>query len=91
MERKNDKYQGSFPATYFFPVAMFTCREAGSDVHALIKELAIRQVEHRPDIHSDESRHLAEGTEVVRFRRRSSFVCSRHSRSVRDIISEDGE
>ena len=45
-----------------------------TDVHALIKKLAIRRVEHRLEIHSNESKHLAEGTEVVRLRRRFSFV-----------------
>ena len=48
-----------------------SCGEVGSDVHALIKELAIRQVEHRSEIHSNESQ--AEGTEV-RLRRRFYFV-----------------
>ena len=54
---------------------MSTCGEvAGSDVHALIKELAIRRVEHRSGTHSNEFQHLAEGTEVARLRRRFSFV-----------------
>ena len=53
---------------------MSTCGEVGSDVHALIKELIIRRVEHRSEIHSNESQHLAEGTEVARLRRRFSFV-----------------
>ena len=43
-------------------------------MHALIKELAIRRVEHRSETHSNESQHLAEGTEVARLRRRFSFV-----------------
>ena len=74
VERKKNKYRGSFPATYsFLPLAMSTCGEVGSDVHALIKELAIRRVERRSETHSNES-HLAEGTEVVRLRRRFSFV-----------------
>ena len=38
------------------------------------KELAIRQVQHRSETHSNESQHLAEGTEVARLRRRFSFV-----------------
>ena len=46
---------------------MSTCGEAGSDVHTLIKE-------HRSETHSNESRHLAEATEVARLRRRFSFV-----------------
>ena len=49
---------------------MSTCGEVGSDVYALTKELAIRQVEHRSEIHSSGSQHLVEGTEVARF----SFV-----------------
>ena len=50
------------------------CGEVGSDVHALIKELAIRRVEDRSETHSNESQHVAEGTEVARLRRRFSFV-----------------
>ena len=53
---------------------MSTCSEVGSDVLALIKELAIRRVEHRSETHSNESQHLAEGTEVARLWRRFSFV-----------------
>ena len=62
VERKKNKYRGSFPATYsLLPLAMSTCGEVGSDVHALIKELAIRRVQHRSKTHSNESQHLAEG------------------------------
>ena len=53
---------------------MSTCGEVGSDVHALIKELAIRRVEHRSETYSNESQHLAEGTQVARLRRGFSFV-----------------
>ena len=53
---------------------MSTCGEVGSGVHALIKKLAIRRVEHRSGIRSNESQHLVEGTEIVHFRRRFSFV-----------------
>ena len=75
VERKENKYWGSFPATYsFLPLTMSTCGEVGSDMYALIKELAIRRVEHRSEIHSNESQNLAEGTEVARLRRRLSFV-----------------
>ena len=75
VERKKNKYRGSFPATYsLFPLAMSTCGDVGSDVHALIKELAIRRVQHRSETYSNESQHLAEGTEVARLRRRFSFV-----------------
>ena len=42
-------------------------------MHALVKELAIRRVQHRSET-SNESQHLAEGTEVVRLRWRFSFV-----------------
>ena len=75
VERKKNKYRGWFPATYsLLPLVLSTCGEVGSDVHALIKELAIRRVEHRSETHSNESQHLAEGTEVARHRRRFSFV-----------------
>ena len=75
IERKKNKYRGSFPATYsLLPLAMSTCGDVGSDVHALIKELAIRRVQHRSETYSNESQHLAEGTEVARLRRRFSFV-----------------
>ena len=53
---------------------MSTCGDVGSDVHALIKELAIRRVQHRSETYSNESQHLAKGTEVARLRRRISFV-----------------
>ena len=53
---------------------MSTCGDVGSDVHALIKELVIRRVQHRSETYSNESQHLAEGTEVARLRRRFSFV-----------------
>ena len=75
VERKKNKYRGSFPATYsLLPLALSTCGDVGSDVHALIKELAIRRVHHRSETYSNESQHLAEGTEVARLRRRLSFV-----------------
>ena len=75
VERKKNKYRGSFSATYsLLPLAMSTCGDVGSDVHALIKELAIRRVQHRSETYSNESQHLAEGTEVARLRRRFSFV-----------------
>ena len=49
------------------------CCEVGSDVNAFIKELAIRRVEHRFEIHYNESQHLAEGKEVGRLRQQLSF------------------
>ena len=74
-ERKKNKYRGSFPATYsLLPLAISTCGDVGSDVHALIKELAIRRVQNRSETYSNKSQHLAEGTEVARLRRRFSFV-----------------
>ena len=75
VERKKNKYRGSFHATYsLLPLVMSTCDDVGSDVHALIKELAIRRVQHRSETYSNEPQHLAEGTEVARLRRRFSFV-----------------
>ena len=74
VEREKNKYRGSFPATYsLLPLAMSTCEEVGSDVHALIKKLVIRRVKYRSKTHSNESQHLA-GTEVACLRRRFSFV-----------------
>ena len=70
VERKKNKCPGSFPATFsLLPLDMSTCDEIGSVVRALIKELAIRRVEKRLEIHSSESQHLAGGTEVARLRR----------------------
>ena len=74
VERKNNKYRGSFPATYsLLSLAMSTCGEVRSDVHALIKELTIRRVKHRSETYSNESQRLVERTEVARLRRRFSF------------------
>ena len=56
------------------PLAMSTCNEVGSDVHALIKDLAIRRIEKMPEIHSNEVQHLAEGTGEGRLWRRFSFL-----------------
>ena len=91
VERKKKNYRGSFPAIYsLLPLAMSTCGEVGSDVHALIKELAIRRVQHRSETYSNESQHLAGGTEVTRLRRRFSLLFySRHSHSARVTISAD--
>ena len=61
---------------------MSTCDEVGSEVRALIKELAIRRVEHRSEIHFNESQLLAEGAQVTRLRRQLSFV-SQHAHSFR--------
>ena len=75
VERKKNKYRGSFPATYpLLPLAVSTCGVVSSDVHDLSKESAIRQVEHKLETHSNKSQHLAEGTEVARLRRRFSSV-----------------
>ena len=53
---------------------MSTCGEVGSDMHALIKELATRRVQQRSEIHSSESQYLVESTEVARLRRLFYFV-----------------
>ena len=75
VERKKNKYWGSFSANNsFLSLAISTCGEVGSDVHALIKELAIRRGGHRSEKRSNESQHLAQETEVARLRRRFSFV-----------------
>ena len=75
VERNKNKYQGSFPTTYsLLSLAMSTCGEVGSDMHALIKELAIGRIEHRSETRSNEPQHLEEGAEVARLWRRLSFV-----------------
>ena len=90
VERKKNKYRGSFPATYsLLPLAMSTCGEVDSDVHALMKELAIRRVQRRSETYSNESQHLAERAEVARLRRRLSFVLQQASHSARSTISAD--
>ena len=49
------QYRGSFSATYsLLPLAMSTCGALGLDVHALIKELAIRRVNHSSEIYFSE-------------------------------------
>ena len=68
---------------------MSACDEVGSDVHALIKKLAIRRVEHRSETHTNESQHLAEGTEVARLRRRFILFYSRYLCSERVTNSAD--
>ena len=75
VEPKKNKYRGSFPATYsLLPFTMSTRGEVGSIVHALIKELAIRRVEHRSETNSNEFQHLAEGAEVARLQWRLSYL-----------------
>ena len=53
---------------------MSTCGEVSSDAYVPIKELVIRWVEHRSEIHSNKSQHLVGGTKVACLRRRFSFV-----------------
>ena len=55
-------------------------------------EIAIRRVEQRSEIHSNESQHLAERREVARLRRRLSFVLqqtlsfhSRHHLCIQEV------
>ena len=56
VERKKNKYRGSFPATYsLLPLAMSTYGDVGSDVHALIKKVVNRRVQHRSETYSNES------------------------------------
>ena len=90
VERKKNKYRGSFPATYsLLPLALSTCGDVGSDVHALIKELVIRRVQHRSETYFNGSQHLMEGTEVARLRRRFSSVLQQ-ALSFRTISADRG-
>ena len=62
VERKKNKYRGSFLATdSLLPLAMSTCGELDPEAHALIKELAHRRVNYSSEFHSEESRRLATG------------------------------
>ena len=94
VEQKKNKYRGSFPATYsLLPLAVSTCGWTGSDVqYAFIKEIDIRRIEHRSEIHSNKSQHLADGTEAARLRRRFSFLFyNRYLHSARVIVSAESE
>ena len=72
---KKKTYQVSFPTTYsLLPLSKSMYGEAGSDVYALVLEFATRRVEHRSEVHSNESQDLAEELEGARFRRRFCFV-----------------
>ena len=89
VERKKNKYRGSFPATYsLLPLAMSTCGDVGSDVHALIKELA--------DGYSTGRRHTPMSPNIWRkgqkkhvFGGDSLLFYSRYSHSARVAISAD--
>ena len=70
---------------------MSTCGDVGSDVHALIEELAIRRAQHRSETYSNESQRLAEGTKVARLGGDSLLFYSRHSHSACVTISADRE
>ena len=63
--------------------------EVGSDVDTLTKKLAIRRVERRSEIHSNESQQLTEGTEVARLGDGSLLFYGRYFHSARDTISAD--
>ena len=91
VERKKIKYRESFPATYsLLPLAMSTCGEVGSDVHALIKELAIRRVEHRLETHTPTSPNIKrKGRKWPVFGGDSLLFYSRHFHSARVTISAD--
>ena len=58
VKRKKNKYRGSFPVPCsLLPLAMSTCGEVGSDVHAFIKDFATRREGHRCEIHPNEPQH----------------------------------
>ena len=59
VERKKTKYGGSCPATYsLIPLGVLMCDEVGSELHALIKDLAIRRIKNRSEIYSNEFQYL---------------------------------
>ena len=90
VEQKKNKYRGSFPATYFLlPLAMWTCGEVGSDVHALIKELAISGYSTRRR-HTPMSPNIwRKGQKYHVFGGDSLLFYSRHYHSARVTISAD--
>ena len=56
VEGKKNKYRSTFTVAYsLLTLAMSTPGEPGLEVHTLIKELTIRRVEHRSDIHANKS------------------------------------
>ena len=57
---------------------MSTSGEVGPDVHALIKELAIGRAKNSSEVHSEESRRLAEGIEISRLHQALSFRTRHH-------------
>ena len=60
VKRKKNKDDGSYLSTHsLLLLAMSTCGEVDSNVHTFIKELAIKRVEHRSEIHSNGPQHLA--------------------------------
>ena len=91
VQRKNNRYRGSFPAAYsLFLLAMSTCGKAGPDVRALIKELVIRHIEHRSEMHSERGPRIwrKEWKERVSGGRFPLFY-STHCHSVRETISSE--
>ena len=59
VERKKTSIGARSPATFsLLSLTMSTCGEVDSDMHALIKEFAIRWVKHRSESHSNEYQHL---------------------------------
>lgn len=72
---KKNKYQGLLPAIYYsLPLCMSMFGELGPEVHALIKELALRPVNESSEIISERSWRFTEGTELARLRERFSSV-----------------
>ena len=66
VKRNKNKCRDSFPATCLpLPIALSTCGEVCSNVHALTKAFVIRLVEHRSEIYSNESRYLMKGPDYV--------------------------
>ena len=66
VERKKNMYRRTVPAAFScLPLAMLMCGVFGGDMLALIKELAIRRVVYRSELHSNVSQYLAERMEAA--------------------------
>ena len=71
------------------PFDVFMCDEVGSELHALIKKLAIRWVKNRSETYSNEFQHLVEGRKYYVFGGDSLLSYSKLFHSARVTISAD--
>ena len=89
VERKKNSIgaRSSLSSPSFLSLYRRVVRLSQTNIQAAIKELAIRLLNARSEKHSDESRYLAEGTEVARLWWRVSLLRNRPFHSIRGIVS----